>query len=51
MTWLPKCDCCGDPLAEPGALYFGPADKDGKAPKKHICVKCQPLFEALFARL
>jgi hypothetical protein len=35
-------------MVEFGALYFSPPDKDGKVSKKHICVKCTPVFEALF---
>lgn len=46
----PVCDCCGEKMVEFGALYFGPPDENGKADKKHICVGCKPLFEALFKK-
>jgi hypothetical protein len=44
----PICDCCKKPMTEFGALYFGPPAPDGYVRKRHICVKCARLVDALF---
>lgn len=37
------CDCCGNPLEEPGALYFEPPQGiPSRSVKHHICVNCNP---------
>lgn len=40
MSIAPICDSCGNELAEPGALVFGPPTGQGWARKYHLCVGC-----------
>jgi len=44
------CNVCGKPLKVPGALYFGPPYGNGEVRKRHICVECSPVVEALLRR-
>jgi ribosomal protein S27AE len=46
----PACDRCGEGLLEPGALYFGSPNKDGLVQKRHVCVRCERLFNELFVK-
>lgn len=35
-----ECNVCHEELTEPGALIFGPPDRNDMVKKYHICVKC-----------
>jgi hypothetical protein len=42
-----KCDKCGQPLQQPGALAFGPPQGDGWLVEKyHLCVDCWSVIVA-----
>lgn len=40
MAITPKCDKCGDELANFGDILLGPPDAQQKVAKYHLCVVC-----------
>ncbi len=36
----PKCDYCGNELAEMGGILLSPPNEDSMVKKYHICINC-----------
>lgn len=46
MAISPKCDKCGEELAEFGAILLSPPDEKSTVKKFHICKTCYQEYEA-----